>query len=62
MKTYKNHPEYDCTVIARVNKERKNLFKKMYPYTLTDYVRRAINAAIQNKEIFKMIYLGDYDK
>ena len=43
----------------RIDKSIRDKFQKLYPYCLSQFLRKAITLAIRDKELFNKIYFTE---
>ena len=43
----------------RIEKTKRDKFQKLYPYCLSQFLRKAIILAIRDRELFQKIYFSE---
>ena len=43
----------------RLDKDKRDMFQKLYPFCLSRFLRKCIIAAIKNRQLFNDIYFSE---
>lgn len=47
-----------CPMSIRIDKDDNNMFQKLYPYCMSQFIKKAIKLAIADKKFFDKVYFG----